>query len=270
MSNGPNITQTAAEVSTATASGIRTSQAILEATAAAASNVRATFAALDISSSSDTSALLTFSAMEASVSGVFPARMTQAALTVSSSGAFRTRGTQLCAEISVTRGGAARVSGPVRFFSTGILYVVNGGSKIELALLQNVTARFKTEAKRLYDSLTSSALPVDVGFTDGEAALQAEMASLSPDGVTQLLGGNLTGVTAYQILSLARGLAKRPFQAILMEQDTLGRQHQWTFSRVFCPSLTLPVTATDFLKPQFTMNALPDSNGIVATVALVE
>lgn len=264
------VTQTAAEVSTASEADSRMSQAVLEASAATSATARTTAIAMDVSAAVTTAPRMTWATAEMSATGAFSARMTQAALVASSSGAFKARATLLCVEVSVTRPGTERASGPIRFFSTGALYAVSGGTRIELALLQNVTVSFKAEAKRLYDCHFQSALPVDVGYADGAAALKAEMAAISPDGVTQLLGGSLTALTAYQLLTLAKGISKLPFQAILTAADTLGRQHQWTFGNIHCPTLTLPITARDFLKPQFAMDALPDANGIVATVALAE
>jgi hypothetical protein len=270
MTDIPYVTQAVAEVSAASEAGSRVSQAVLEASATTSAATRTTSVSMDITTAVKTAPRMTRTAAEMSATGAFATRMTQAALTASSSGAFRTRATLLCVEVSVTHPGTERVSGPVRFFSTGALYAVSGGTRIELALLQNVTVDFKAEAKRLYDCLFQSALPIDVGYADGAAALKAEMASLSPDGVTQLLGGSLADLTAYQVLTLARDISKLPFQAVLTAVDTLGRQHQWTFGNVFCPTLMLPVTARDFLKPQFAMDALPDPNGIVAMVALAE
>ena len=158
----------------------------------------------------------------------------------------------------------------VHIFSTGTLYATVAGNQIEFALLQNVMLMFQGTQKRLYDCPIRSMFPIDVAYTDGNALMQAETASISPDAVVTMLGGSLSGSSALKLLTLSKTLSKTPFSLALTLQDTTGKQHVWTFNNVYCPDLRLPVKATDFLMPAFNLFGLPDAGGVVATVAMAQ
>lgn len=206
----------------------------------------------------------------AEVSGTraFSTRLGQAVLEASASGAFRVAAGQVCLEVCVRRSVITQPRRDVHLFSSGTLFTLAGGVLLELALLQNVTVSFKSEKALLYGSLQRSPFPVDAAFERDGAVLKAETASLNPSAFAQLLGGDLGGATARQAVSLARRLAKMPFTAVLTLKDTEGVQEIWTFNVVYCPDLTLPVKANDFLKPGFTLIAFADRADTLVSVQM--
>jgi hypothetical protein len=150
-------------------------------------------------------------------------------------------------------------------YSSGTLYA----GDVALALLQNVTVSTKVGAVALlHGPAWICAFPVDVGFAESSMALQAETASISPQALVTLMGGTLDSGSMPNLLTLAKTLRKMPFTLVLTTQDTDGRQQVWTAGNVFCPNLHLPSKASDFTRPQFDMVALPDGNGVVATVGM--
>lgn len=205
---------------------------------------------------------------EVSWTRAFSTQVGQAVLEASASGAFRVATGQVCLEVCVRRPVITQPRREVHLFSTGTLLTLAGGALLELALLQNVTVSFKSGRVLLYGSLQRSPFPVDAAFEKDGAILKAETASLNPSAFAQLLGGDLSGTTALQAVSLARRLAKMPFTAILTLQDTEGAQEIWTFNVVYCPDLTLPVKADDFLKPGLTLIAFADRAGTLVSVQM--
>jgi hypothetical protein len=205
---------------------------------------------------------------EVSGGRAFSVQAGQAALEMAASGAFRAAVTQADLEVSVRRPIVTQPRREVHLFSTGTLLTLAEGVLLKLALLQNVSMRFRSGRTLLHGSLQRSPFPVDAAFEKSEAVLTAETASLNPGAIAQLLGGDLSGTTALQVVSLARRLGKMPFTAILTLLDTHGVTEIWTFNTVYCPDLTLPVTAADFLKPGFTMVAVPDRAGTLISVQM--
>jgi hypothetical protein len=227
-----------------------------------------TQAVAEVSGSRDFSAQAGQTLAEISGTRAFSTQVGQAVLEAAASGAFRVAAGQTCLEVCVRRPVITQPRRDVHLFSTGTLFTLAGGALLPLALLQNVTVSFKSEKALLYGSLQRSPFPVDAAFEKDGAILRAETASLNPGAFAQLLGGDLSGATALQAVSLARRLAKMPFTAVLALRDTKGAEEIWTFNVVYCPDLTLPVKAEDFLKPGFTLIAFADRAGTLVSVQM--
>ncbi len=154
----------------------------------------------------------------------------------------------------------------VHLFSSGILVAAGG---IPFALLQDIALSFPACSKKLLnDAAWVSRFAVDVGFAEGRAQLTAAICSISPSALVTLIGGSLDTGSIPNILTLSKVLSKMPFTLVATLQDTTGLQQVYTFGQVFCPTLQMPTVASDFAKYNFSMFALPDGSGNIATAAM--